>query len=97
MSEKILVPVLGESITEASIARWIKSKGETVSADEPIVELETDKVTVEVPSTVTGTLSDIIAKEGSIDLDGKNFGSVFNFTFKNSDHLANSWSLYFCL
>ena len=44
MSEKILVPVLGESITEASIARWIKNKGESVSADEPIVELETDKV-----------------------------------------------------
>ena len=57
MSEKILVPVLGESITEASIARWIKNKGESVSADEPIVELETDKVNLEVPSPVNGVIS----------------------------------------
>ena len=54
MSEKILVPVLGESITEATGSKWLKNKGETVDADEPIVELETDKVNLEVPSPVTG-------------------------------------------
>ena len=64
MSEKILVPVLGESITEASIARWIKNKGESVSADEPIVELETDKVNLEVPSPVNGVISEINFKDG---------------------------------
>ena len=56
MSEKILVPVLGESITEATVSKWLKNKGETVDADEPIVELETDKVNLEVPSPVAGKL-----------------------------------------
>ena len=64
MSEKILVPVLGESITEATVAKWLKSKGETVEIDEPIVELETDKVNLEVPSPVGGVLSSINAKNG---------------------------------
>ena len=64
MSEKILVPVLGESITEATVAKWLKSKGETVEIDEPIVELETDKVNLEVPSPVGGVLSAINAKNG---------------------------------
>jgi 2-oxoglutarate dehydrogenase E2 component (dihydrolipoamide succinyltransferase) len=50
MSEKILVPVLGESITEATVSKWLKNEGDTVEADEPIVELETDKVNLEVPS-----------------------------------------------
>ena len=54
MSEKILVPVLGESITEATISKWLKNEGDTVDADEPIVELETDKVNLEVPSPVSG-------------------------------------------
>ena len=58
MSEKILVPVLGESITEATVSKWLKNKGETVDADEPIVELETDKVNLEVPFPVTGKLID---------------------------------------
>ena len=53
MSEKIVVPVLGESITEATVAKWLKNAGDTVEADEPIVELETDKVNLEVPSPVT--------------------------------------------
>jgi 2-oxoglutarate dehydrogenase E2 component (dihydrolipoamide succinyltransferase) len=52
MSEKILVPVLGESITEATVSKWLKNEGDTVEADEPIVELETDKVNLEVPSPV---------------------------------------------
>ena len=64
MSEKILVPVLGESITEATVAKWLKGKGETVEIDEPIVELETDKVNLEVPSPVGGVLSAINAKNG---------------------------------
>jgi len=58
MSEKILVPVLGESITEATIAKWLKKEGEAVEVDEPIVELETDKVNLEVPSPIAGILSE---------------------------------------
>ena len=50
MSEKIVVPVLGESITEATVAKWLKSRGDNVEADEPIVDLDTDKVNLEVPS-----------------------------------------------
>jgi len=64
MSEKILVPTLGESITEATVAKWLKNKGESVEVDEPIVELETDKVNLEVPSPVGGVLSEIKAKDG---------------------------------
>ena len=64
MSEKILVPVLGESITEATVAKWLKNKGDTVEADEAIVELETDKVNLEVPSPIDGVLSEINSKDG---------------------------------
>ena len=56
MSEKILVPVLGESITEATVSKWLKKEGDTVEADEAIVELETDKVNLEVPSPIEGVL-----------------------------------------
>ena len=76
MSEKILVPELGESITEASIARWIKSKGETVNADEPIVELETDKVNLEVPSPVNGIISEINFKDGDTVEVGAVLGTI---------------------
>ena len=76
MSEKILVPVLGESITEASIARWIKNKGESVSADEPIVELETDKVNLEVPSPVNGVISEINFKDGDTVEVGAVLGTI---------------------
>ncbi|MGC6516880.1 MAG: 2-oxoglutarate dehydrogenase complex dihydrolipoyllysine-residue succinyltransferase [Candidatus Puniceispirillaceae bacterium] len=65
MAIEITVPVLGESVVEATIARWMKQAGDAVAADEPVVELETDKVTLEVPAPVNGTLSDIIAAEGS--------------------------------
>ena len=65
MSEKILVPVLGESITEATVSKWLKKEGDIVEADEPIVELETDKVNLEVPSPVSGTLTEINSKDGS--------------------------------
>ncbi len=64
MSNQILVPPLGESITEATVAKWLKQVGETVDSDEPLVELETDKVNVEVPSPHSGTLSSIKVKEG---------------------------------
>ena len=76
MSEKILVPVLGESITEATVSKWLKNKGETVDADEPIVELETDKVNLEVPSPVTGKLSEINSKDGSTVKVGEVLGLV---------------------
>ena len=76
MSEKILVPVLGESITEASIARWIKNKGESVSADEPIVELETDKVNLEVPSPVNGVISEINFNDGDTVEVGAVLGTI---------------------
>ena len=64
MSEKILVPVLGESITEATVSKWLKKEGDTVEVDEPIVELETDKVNLEVPSPIDGVLSKIDSKDG---------------------------------
>ena len=76
MSEKIVVPVLGESITEATVSKWLKNKGEPVQADEPIVELETDKVNLEVPSPVSGTLIEITSDEGSVVQVGAPLGSV---------------------
>ena len=76
MSEKILVPVVGESITEATVSKWLKNKGETVDADEPIVELETDKVNLEVPSPVTGKLIEINSQDGSTVKVGEILGLV---------------------
>ena len=76
MSEKIVVPVLGESITEATVSKWLKSEGESVEADEPIVELETDKVNLEVPSPVSGVLSEINSKDGAVVEVGALLGSV---------------------
>lgn len=76
MSEKIVVPALGESITEATVAKWLKNTGDTVDADEPIVELETDKVNLEVPSPITGVLSEINSKDGSVVEVGALLGSV---------------------
>jgi 2-oxoglutarate dehydrogenase E2 component (dihydrolipoamide succinyltransferase) len=64
MDEKILVPVFGESITEATVAKWLKKEGDTVEVDEAIVELETDKVNLEVPSPIDGILSEISSKDG---------------------------------
>ncbi len=76
MSEKILVPVLGESITEATVSKWLKTEGDTVEADEPIVELETDKVNLEVPSPISGKLIKINSKDGSTVQVGALLGSV---------------------
>src|SRR5205807_7072416 len=63
---EIRVPTLGESVTEATIGKWFKKAGDAVAVDEPLVELETDKVTIEVPAPAAGILSDIAAKEGDI-------------------------------
>ena len=76
MSEKILVPVLGESITEATVAKWLKNPGDAVELDEPIVELETDKVNLEVPSPISGVLTEINSKDGSVVEVGALLGSV---------------------
>ncbi len=76
MSEKIKVPTLGESVTEATISKWLKSKGDKVLADEPIVELETDKVNVEVPSPINGMLESIAVKEGETVNVGSLLGTV---------------------
>ena len=76
MSENILVPVLGESITEATVSKWLKNEGDVVEADEPIVELETDKVNLEVPSPVSGVLTKINSKDGSVVEVGALLGSV---------------------
>jgi len=76
MSEKILVPVLGESITEATVAKWLKQEGDTVEADEAIVELETDKVNLEVPSPIDGVLSKINSKDGETVEVGALLGTI---------------------
>jgi 2-oxoglutarate dehydrogenase E2 component (dihydrolipoamide succinyltransferase) len=65
MATEIKVPSLGESITDATVAKWLKHPGEAVAADEPVAELETDKVTLEVPAPASGTLSEILAEEGT--------------------------------
>ena len=78
MAEKITVPTLGESVTEATVSKWLKSKGDSVSADEPLVELETDKVNVEVPSPISGTLGSINVKEGETVNVGSLLGTVEN-------------------
>jgi len=75
MSEKILVPVLGESISEATVSKWLKNVGDVVNADEAIVELETDKVNLEVPASISGVLSEINSNEG----EAVKVGSVLGF------------------
>ena len=64
MSEKILVPALGESITEATVAKWLKKEGDTFATDEPLVEIETDKITLEVSAPSSGVLEKIYVNEG---------------------------------
>ena len=76
MSNQILVPSLGESVTEATVSKWLKQVGETVDSDEPLVELETDKVNVEVPSPLSGTLTSIKVKEGDTVEVGALLGEV---------------------
>ena len=76
MAEKITVPTLGESVTEATVSKWLKAQGEKVSVDEPLVELETDKVNVEVPSPTSGILGSIVVKEGETVNVGSLLGTV---------------------
>src|ERR1700752_913913 len=65
MAAEIKVPSLGESVTEATVAKWLKRPGEAVAIDEPIAELETDKITLEVYAPAAGTLAEILAEEGT--------------------------------
>lgn len=73
---EIRVPTLGESVTEATIGRWFKKAGDAVAVDEPLVELETDKVTIEVPAPSAGTLSEIIAADGTTVAVGALLGQI---------------------
>ena len=87
MSEKITVPTLGESVTEATVSKWLKSQGEKVVADEPLVELETDKVNVEVPAPTNGILGSIEVKEGETVNVGSLLGTINNTSINDrADH-----------
>ena len=98
MSNQIIVPSLGESISEATVSKWLKQVGETVDSDEPLVELETDKVNVEVPSPLSGTLSSIKVKEGDTVEVGALLGLIkegirlplTNFSEEHHEQLLNS-------
>src|SRR5262245_25828073 len=72
----IRVPTLGESVTEATIGKWFKQPGDPVAVDEPIVELETDKVTIEVPAPASGVLAEIAAKDGDTVAVGARLGEI---------------------
>ena len=91
MSEKITVPTLGESVTEATVSKWLKSQGEKVTADEPIVELETDKVNVEVPAPANGILGSIDVKEG----ETVNVGSLLGTISKNTNQSNHKFLLIY--
>ena len=85
MEEKILVPALGESITEATVAKWLKNIGDPVKADEPIVELETDKVNLEVPSPINGRLEEVKANDGEVVKVGSLLGSIKKMDIKSEE------------
>src|SRR5262245_9200828 len=76
MATEIRVPSLGESVVEATVGQWFKQAGDAVSADEPLVELETDKVTVEVPAPASGVLSEISVKQGDTVAVGAVLGAI---------------------
>ena len=76
MATEIRVPTLGESVTEATVGQWYKQAGDAVTADEPLVELETDKVTVEVPAPASGVLSEIVVKAGDTVAVGSVLGAI---------------------
>src|SRR5258708_18008588 len=73
---EIRVPTLGESVTEATIGKWFKQPGDVVAADEPLVELETEKVTIEVPAPAAGVLSEVVAKDGETVAIGARLGQI---------------------
>ena len=89
MSEKILVPVLGESINEATVSKWLKKEGDTVNVDEPIVELETDKVNLEVPASTHGVIAEINANEGDTVEVGAVLGVISENANKTDDKPSN--------
>jgi 2-oxoglutarate dehydrogenase E2 component (dihydrolipoamide succinyltransferase) len=76
MATEIRVPTLGESVTEATIGKWFKKAGEAIAADEPIVELETYKVSIEGPAPAAGTLAEIAAKDGETVGVGALLGTI---------------------
>ena len=87
MEEKITVPTLGESVTEATVSKWLKTKGEKVLADEPLVELETDKVNVEVPSPSNGVLEKISVKEGETVNVGSLLGTINSSSSSSNNNI----------
>ena len=90
MTDKIVVPTLGESVTEATVSKWLKGKGDEVSADDPIVELETDKVNVEVPAPSNGILESISVKEGETVNVGSLLGTINATAKKNGETFKES-------
>src|ERR1700760_4532425 len=76
MTIEIKVPAMGESVTEATVARWLKKEGKSAARDEPLLELETDKVTVEVPAPADGAIESISAKEGDTVQVGAILGAI---------------------
>ena len=94
MVEKITVPSLGESVTEATVSKWLKSQGENVVADEPIVELETDKVNVEVPAPSNGVLGTIDVNEGETVNVGSLLGTINSNSVKTetSEELIKNYN-----
>ena len=89
MSEKILVPVLGESITEATVSKWLKKQGDSVIVDEAVVELETDKVNLEVPASTHGVIAEINANEGDTVEVGAVLGVISETANKTDDKPSN--------
>ena len=89
MSEKILVPVLGESITEATVSKWLKKQGDSVIADEAVVELETDKVNLEVPASTDGVIAEINANEGDTVEVGAVLGVISETANKTENKPSN--------
>ena len=87
---EIRVPTLGESVTEATIGKWFKKPGEAVAVDEPLVELETDKVTIEVPAPAAGVLSDIAANDGETVAVGR-IEELYPFPSEALEALASSY------
>ena len=87
MAEKITVPTLVSSVTEATVSKWLKSQGEKVSVDEPLVELETDKVNVEVPSPTNGVLGSIVVKEGETVNVGSLLGTIDKSTINKEKNV----------
>ena len=89
MSEEILVPVLGESLNEATVSKWLKNVGDFVNADEAIVELETDKVNLEVPASISGILSEIHSNEGQTVKVGSVLGVISDSKAKTNEKIKS--------